>query len=257
MLNLTKLSSNLQLFAPEWRGFLFDTLPSTNLFIKEYFKSHPLQKSVCVALSQTSGYGQQQRSWHNASDSWLFSCVLPINLPVHKLSGLSSSIGLSVLKSLQDYVVEPLSIKWPNDLWTDKGKCSGILIEVLQAQANQTWLVVGIGINFGSFNQASMGDDYPFSALTFKDGAQESHFCALLCALENTVTAFENKGFEQFLEAYKKYDKFRKGQSVIVYDSHSKIHAKYLGLNALGELKVEIDGELKVYQSGRVSVRPN
>ena len=39
------------------------------------------------------------------------------------------------------------AIKWPNDVWIDRRKLSGILVE---GRPQDGWAVVGIGLNVGT-----------------------------------------------------------------------------------------------------------
>ncbi|HOD61840.1 MAG TPA: biotin--[acetyl-CoA-carboxylase] ligase, partial [Bacilli bacterium] len=77
----------------------FDTLPSTNLYLKENY--HQLaDRTVVVANHQTAGRGRLSRRWED-SDDLLFSILLKDNLP-HNLANISLLVAASLYKTLNE-----------------------------------------------------------------------------------------------------------------------------------------------------------
>ncbi|WP_321275823.1 biotin--[acetyl-CoA-carboxylase] ligase [Thiomicrorhabdus indica] len=244
---------------PEFKTYLLDEIDSTNRFLKTKFNAKLPERSVCITQHQTAGYGQQQRAWESDNESWTFSFCLPIQLPIQRCAGLSSVIGLAIIDALSKQNQQGLLIKWPNDIWNTDGKVAGILIESVKIEKNKTWMVFGIGMNI-SYQKTKWlpaGKDYPFSSIQLCKHSEELVFISVLENIFDYIQNFESNGFQYFMESFKKLDKFKDGQSVIVYDSGTPIKGVYRGVNMRGEVEIELGGNIKTYCSGSVSIRPN
>lgn len=258
-MNFSTLQSLLVNSFPQIRSYLLNEVDSTNRYLKSKYKSHPQERSVCFALKQTAGYGQRGRNWFSDNKAWKFSLCLPVSRPINQCNGLSSIVGLAVIKALHSVLCEDLNIKWPNDIWNADGKVGGILIESIKLEGNQSWLVIGIGINLSRHrgNSLPAGKEYAFSSIQLNGHSEELLFISVLESIFSSIQKFEREGFTSFMEAFKKLDKFKDGQSVIVYDSDTPIKGVYRGVNKRGEVEIELGGKRKTYCSGLVSIRPN
>jgi BirA family biotin operon repressor/biotin-[acetyl-CoA-carboxylase] ligase len=58
------------------------------------------------------------------------------------------------------------------------------------------------------------------------------------------------------LSEWRNHDFFTPGQEVIVYHNDSSETGRYAGLDEMACAMVEIEGRVKRYQSGAVSIRP-
>lgn len=120
----------------------FDTIPSTNLYLKENYKELDNLTAV-VCKHQTAGRGRLGRSWED-SDDLLMSILLKDNYG-DNIESLSLLICVSILKVLKEYV-NNVKIKWPNDILVNNKKICGILLESVVSQKIDC-LVLGFGIN--------------------------------------------------------------------------------------------------------------
>lgn len=103
-----------------------------------------------VADHQTQGRGSRGRVWQSpaATDLYLSIIDRPRLAPT-VLPTLTLAIGLALADTIDHYVQAPerVAIKWPNDLWIDGRKCSGILVEAVATGANIDGVVIGVGLN--------------------------------------------------------------------------------------------------------------
>ena len=121
----------------------FDTLPSTNLYLKENY--HQLaDRTVVVANHQTAGRGRLSRRWED-SDDLLFSILLKDNLP-HNLANISLLVAASLYKTLNE-ILDNVTIKWPNDILVRGKKLAGILLESVVIGEKVDCIIIGVGIN--------------------------------------------------------------------------------------------------------------
>jgi biotin-(acetyl-CoA carboxylase) ligase len=60
---------------------------------------------------------------------------------------LSLRVGLAAAEALDRFAPEPIRLKWPNDLYVDRGKLGGILVEARWREQAVEWISIGMGIN--------------------------------------------------------------------------------------------------------------
>lgn len=129
---------------PDWLHWL-DSCPSTNSWAIERL---PRLKhgDVVFTRRQTAGRGQHQRTWYAPEGVLTLSIILQV--PRSQLAGISLVAGLAVIEAIEDLLPlrRSLRLKWPNDIYLQGRKLSGILCESVFS-AEQAQVVVGIGLN--------------------------------------------------------------------------------------------------------------
>jgi BirA family transcriptional regulator, biotin operon repressor / biotin---[acetyl-CoA-carboxylase] ligase len=112
---------------------------STNAIARELAAAGAPHGTLVTADEQTAGRGRQGRTWTAAAgDSLLMSLLVRGGEPGAALLPLAAAVA--VCESLG---VEA-QIKWPNDVWIERRKVAGILLE---GRPHEGWAVVGIGLN--------------------------------------------------------------------------------------------------------------
>ena len=159
----------------------FEALGSTNQHALQLLKeSTPAEGTIILTHDQYAGKGQATNKWESAPHKNLtFTTILyPKFLPARKQFLLNQVVSLSVFDTLQKYITEGLTIKWPNDIYVFDKKITGILIQnSLQGHTLQS-SIVGIGLNV---NQIDFPPDIVQRATSMKKaGEQPAHICVLL-----------------------------------------------------------------------------
>lgn len=101
--------------------------------------------AVVIAWRQTHGRGRLGRAW---ADTGTDGLAISINLPPSVPETLAGCAAVAACEALEQSVLDAgrgrpaVRIKWPNDLWLERRKLGGILIEQDAVRAT-----VGIGIN--------------------------------------------------------------------------------------------------------------
>lgn len=118
---------------------------STNERARELAGAGAAHGTLVTAAEQTAGRGRQGRSWTAApGEALLMSLIVRDLEPRHALLPLMAALAVcDAAETVSDVRCE---IKWPNDVWVQRRKLSGILVEARPAAG---WAVVGIGLNTG------------------------------------------------------------------------------------------------------------
>jgi BirA family biotin operon repressor/biotin-[acetyl-CoA-carboxylase] ligase len=118
----------------------FRATDSTNEQAKALAAGGAPHGTLVTADEQTAGRGRQGRVWTAPSRSSLLMSVLLRDLEErHALLPLAAAVAICE-------ALDPLDcrIKWPNDVWLDRRKLAGILVE---GRPQAGWAVLGIGLN--------------------------------------------------------------------------------------------------------------
>lgn len=127
------------------------SVDSTNNYLKNMASNfEPLTEgTVIMADNQFAGRGQQENIWHTEPGKNLtFSIYLcPRFLsPVNQFS-LNMIISLAICNALARFLPERPQIKWPNDIYYNRKKLGGILIENSISGNQLKSSIIGIGLN--------------------------------------------------------------------------------------------------------------
>lgn len=123
-----------------WFWFEAEEVASTN----DELKNFPANKfpAVLTAIRQTGGKGRRGRKWQSIDGNLYFTYSQEI--APQELSCFVCLIGLSLAKTvLQLSPDTDIKIKWPNDVFLNHKKLSGILLENIR---DNLW-AIGIGVN--------------------------------------------------------------------------------------------------------------
>jgi BirA family transcriptional regulator, biotin operon repressor / biotin---[acetyl-CoA-carboxylase] ligase len=117
---------------------------STNTRARELADAGAPSGTVVTAREQTAGRGRQGRVWTAPEGkALLYSAILQPLDERHLLLPLSVPLAVCAAAEALRPGAECM-VKWPNDVWLDRRKLSGVLIE---AKPQQGWAVIGIGLN--------------------------------------------------------------------------------------------------------------
>ena len=128
--------------------FHFESVPSTQVFLKEHLMVDPKLPHLEYALAdmQSDGVGRLNRSWvSEAGNLFLSVWIRDYELP---LTWVPLWVGTCLLQALRDLqaTTTDLKLKWPNDLvYQNQQKLAGILCERVNSG-----VIAGIGVNLRS-----------------------------------------------------------------------------------------------------------
>ena len=122
----------------------FETLPSTQLYLKELVKESPSCIPVAVvAQMQTAGVGSRDNQWYSQEGNLFLSFAISMSSLPEDLKLESASIYFSwLLKETVKDLGSKAFLKWPNDLYLNQDKIGGMITNVV----NNT-IICGVGLN--------------------------------------------------------------------------------------------------------------
>lgn len=126
-----------------------EELCSTNDYASEIVsKGFVPDFTAIVTEFQTKGRGQRGNYWvSEAGQNLLFSIIVhPTEIPIKEQFILSQAVSLA-LREVVSLYCEPVSIKWPNDIYVGNKKVAGILIENSIREKKIETAIIGIGLN--------------------------------------------------------------------------------------------------------------
>jgi len=103
--------------------------------------------TLVIANEQTAGRGRGGKSWQSSPDAGLWLTLIERPADISGLDVLSIRVGLAAAESLDRFAPEPIRLKWPNDLYVDRGKLAGILVEARWREQSVGWIAIGLGLN--------------------------------------------------------------------------------------------------------------
>jgi BirA family transcriptional regulator, biotin operon repressor / biotin---[acetyl-CoA-carboxylase] ligase len=99
---------------------------------------------VVTADEQTAGRGRRGNAWFAPPGSCLLYSGLVRPFAADRAPLLPLAVPLAVCEAAEAVAPVRCQVKWPNDVWIDERKVSGVLVE---ARPDEGWAVVGIGLN--------------------------------------------------------------------------------------------------------------
>ena len=118
----------------------FRRTDSTNRRARELARAGAPHGTLVTADEQTAGRGRQGRTWAAPPGSAVLMSVV-VREPSEILPLTAAVAVCDACDAL------PCRIKWPNDVWIDRRKLAGILVE---GRPQEGWAVLGVGLNVAS-----------------------------------------------------------------------------------------------------------
>ena len=239
---------------------LFDSIDSTNAWTLGELKQGREPAFVCIADHQSKGRGRRGRHWLSPAGANIYlSLAWHFELPVGKLGVLSLAQGVAVIKALGKIGISNAWLKWPNDVLINDEKIAGVLIETSAVRANSCNAVIGIGLNYrmpenirpesgmrwtdiAHSNCASLPDRNSLIAVLINEAVNmcrlyQQNTTAIVSDIKSELEVLNNKNVSLHL------------------DNGDQLAGTVLGVNEMGELRVLVDGNERVFNSADVSLK--
>ncbi|MBQ8254037.1 MAG: biotin--[Clostridia bacterium] len=230
----------------------FDTLPSTNAFLKEKCKNGAPNLYPVVADNQSSGRGRLGRSFHSEIGGLYMSFLLR-EFGSADMMGITAAAGVSVAEAIEKIYGVSCGIKWVNDLIYNGKKVCGILAEgVISDDGIINGVVVGIGVNITE-PTAGFPDEIKDIAGAITDRYSLEKRNELIKAI---LERFDrNHASSDLIEKYRGRSTVI-GKDVRVITPNEAYNAKAIEIDdTFGLVIMTEDGKRKTLRSGEISIR--
>ena len=221
----------------------FDTIDSTQNYAKE--KRLEREDLLVTATRQTGGRGTKGRLFDSSIGGvYLSKLSFYEDFPAKYAFKIMARAAVAVCKTLQAYGLRAV-IKWPNDIFVNDKKISGILIENVFSGNKIDSSVVGIGLNVYNVLPDEL---LPIATTMLTETGEkfsvEEVTQRLIAALEEETTMEEYISFMGYM-----------GRTATLVLGDERVHGTLLSVDDEGCLSVEIDGKIRRLTAAEVSIR--
>ena len=240
MLNISELKQKLKFitYSNTALNVLFKNhVSSTNDYFN-YQYVRDLFPVLIITNNQRAARGRNKKIWVSMNQKSIsFSLCFKVNAKQLDLRYLSYLSCTCLLGAMRESNYEDIKIKWPNDLYLNNKKVSGILIESLSIN-KEFYVSIGIGINLDI--PKSNYIDQPYSNLG-KDVDQAS-LISIFC--ETLFKNIDQINMSKVVEFYNK-NLFWYQERVSIKDNNDFYEGELLGINKQGQLMIQNNGNIE------------
>lgn len=238
------------------RVTVLPVIDSTNQYLMDRL-SELQSGDACVAEYQQAGRGRRGRKWFSPFGSNLYlSMYWRLEQGPAAAIGLSLVIGIVIAEVLQSLGADKVRVKWPNDLYLQDRKLSGILVELTGKTGDAAQIVSGAGINLMMRRVETDVVNQGWISLQEAGISIDRNTLAarLIKELRAGFRLFENEGLAPYLARWEKLDNFiNRPVRLIIGDK--EVIGISRGIDAQGALLLEQDGVIKPWIGGEISLR--
>lgn len=232
-----------------------DAIDSTNQRAMDLARNSAIRGPLLIlAESQTNGRGRGTNRWWAEPGALTFTLLLDTGIPQRHLPQASLTVGLAVCEAIEGILeTTEMQIKWPNDVYCQQRKLSGILIELPTTNAHL--LAIGIGININNSLERAP-EDLQATAVALSDVAQHEF------SLTNVLVKVLNQ-LEARLECIGRNDgelraRWRErclltNRTIQMDLGTRKVSGRCRGIDDDGALLIETDSGLEVCFAGSIT----
>ena len=234
----------------------FDTLNSTNETLGQLSKKIELQNGFYITADyQKQGKCQNNDKWDsNPKENLLISIFLNLDLNIENSFILNQLASLAVLDTLSKFLEQKIEIKWPNDVYVDSKKISGILINNIVKGGIINSSVIGIGINV---NQTNFNKKYiatSMKLLSKKDFKLNEIEKILMKNIKKQSMILLEKKISLLSSRYNNHLYGKNLDSLFILNK-KRIYAKVIEVNQNGKIKLMFgDGVVNEFSQNEVKL---
>ncbi|VAY02371.1 Bifunctional ligase/repressor BirA [Arsenophonus endosymbiont of Aleurodicus dispersus] len=229
---------------------------STNQYLIEHIDQLS-SGDACVAEYQTAGRGRRGQYWASP-----FGCNLYLSLYWHLRQGSTAAMGLSLVtaiviaETLNKLNSSNIKVKWPNDLYFNKKKLAGILIEMIGKITYPAHVAIGIGLNIAMSRNYEANINQGWINLEQTGIRIERSLIAgqIILALRYELVQFEKYGLVPFIKRWLALDTFLHKKIRLHIGNHLEVGIMK-GIDEHGFILLDQNGEIVSYTCGVISLQ--
>lgn len=240
---------------------IIDSIDSTNNHLMKTARAGGESGLVCLAEHQSAGRGRRGRDWVSPFGHNIYLSILwRYQGGPAALSGLSVALGLAVAEALAGFGLNPVGLKWPNDIFYADRKLAGILVEVTGESSGPCHAVIGLGLNFYLPTRQAGQIGQPWIDLQSILG--EGIYCRrneliaiLLNHLLPVIAGYQPESLGGYVQEWRKFDVML-GKQVQLFVGDICYPGEVAGITDEGLLLLkDSSGHSRAFASGEVSFK--
>ncbi len=222
------------------------------LYLHRTSSTSDVAKSICakehahgvliLAEEQTAGRGRNINRWLSARGKGLYFSLVLQPATIDNIQVVTLAAGVAVASAVEQSSGVAARLKWPNDVYIQEKKVSGILTEAVFKGDKLENLVVGIGVNV-NHDKEDFGDELlpiatSLKISTGKTFQREIILINILKAFDRTYKMLLGGNTSEVLKQWYKKALYL-GEELIVEKENNSVMGKFVGLNDAGALILE------------------
>jgi BirA family biotin operon repressor/biotin-[acetyl-CoA-carboxylase] ligase len=220
---------------------------STNTFLRHLSSDKTIEDyTVVVAETQLKGRGQMGTSWSSQPGKNLMASVfVDVSfLPITHSFWISMATSLAISKTLKDFQITNIKVKWPNDILADQKKISGVLIENVIKNNSLQCSIIGFGLNINQVGFDNLPRATSMQMVSGKHFSIDDILNKIIVHLKDYIGLLKEGRFEDLKKSYET-ELFRKEKPSTFEDEEGHLFSGFIkGVSNSGHLQVLIEDDI-------------
>jgi BirA family biotin operon repressor/biotin-[acetyl-CoA-carboxylase] ligase len=234
---------------------VFDEIDSTILEARRRAERNEVSPVWLIAKSQTAGRGRRGRAWTSHSGNLMATLLFTTEQSPQQIALLGFATGVAIAETIDSIVgAGTAQLKWPNDVFINGAKASGIMLDSGSVASGQTWVALAFGVNLADAPENIDQKTVCLRDLLPPDApAPEplAFLAALRPRLEGWSARIVSDGFEPLRAAWLQRA-YGLGEEARVVQGEQTLEGRIAGLSARGELELDTSSGRRLIAAGDV-----
>ncbi len=221
---------------------------STNTIASEMVMSGEATNGhIVITDFQEKGRGQRGNRWESEpSQNLLFSIILDAAfLDPSECFYLNIITSLALIDVLNEYTGDQMKVKWPNDIYYENKKVSGMLIENFIKKNSIGYSIIGIGLNV---NQEKFANEIATSLalICHQKFDKQDLLEYILIRLEQRFLALKKSQLSDLKSEYF-HNMYWKDEIHVFKDKDGLFNGRIVGVEDGGKILLELEEGYRLY----------
>lgn len=235
--------------------YFFESLESTNVYAAQLVAQKPVAEGTVIDTAyQTNGHGQKDRIWDSPEGQNITSSVIlrPHWLKIQDQFLLNVMTSMAIVDTLQFWMDQSIKVKWPNDVYVNDKKISGILIQSGIQGSTLQYSIIGIGLNVLQNKWPSEVKNPTSIVLNTSDDIDLNEVKSMLFEqLEKHYQTIQ-KDASKLLDRYRG-SLYKKDEETVFYIQGKSVKGTVRAVDDFGRLIVDTSDGPRLFEVGEIS----
>lgn len=234
---------------------VFDEIDSTILEARRRAERGEVSPIWLIAKRQTAGRGRRGRTWTSHDGNLMATLLFATREPPSQIALLGFATGVALAETIDAVIgAGAAQLKWPNDVFINGAKVSGIMLDSGALANGETWVALAFGVNLADAPEnvdqrtTSLRDILPPDAPAPEPLA---FLAALTPKLATWSARIQSEGFEPLRRAWMERA-YGLGQEARVVQGEQTLEGRIAGLSSRGELELDTPTGRRLISAGDV-----